>query len=334
MNRREAIFALLGLGITSAPLRVSAQIPQPAKLMRIGLLPAGNENYRKWIAGFMREFNWIEGRDFNFVWFDSGYRTDQLETAAKRLVAENPDLIIATGDGFASAAQRLTTTIPIVLWVGGYPVEEGLANTLARPGKNLTGNSNYVGMGVFGKFVELLHAAKPNAKRIGVLFDYVPPFTRREVTEACLQEMRRAARAYGMTLHIAEVPSTDQVEAAIIQVKASRPDALIATSGTGLAASRQRVAQFALEQRLPLIVDSAWPISQDEFPMIVYAPTMEDLMRRAASYVDRILKGAKAGELPIQQPAKFELVLNLKTARAIGLAIPPSLLLRADKVIE
>lgn len=334
MNRRDTLVALLALG--AAPFAVRAQPAHPARPFRIGLLPGfpGNDDYyRKWVAGAMREMGWIEGRDFSL--FSSGleYRTDQMEADARRAVAENPDLILAVNDGYGIAAHRLTTTIPIVMWGGGDPVLAGLANSLARPGKNVTGNSIYAGTGVFGKFVELLRDAKPGVERIGVLWDYVPPFCSREEGESALQQIRHAARVYGMALRIAEVSFPDRAPAAMAEIEAARPDALIASSGPGLGPWRQRVAQFAVETRLPLIVDFRWGPS-DPYPMLVYAPSRDDLMRRAVSYVDRILKGAKPGDLPIQQPSKFELVVNLKAAKDIGLTIAQLLLLRADEVIE
>ena len=334
MNRRDTLLALLTFGAMSVPIGVNAQAAPPARPMRIGLLPGFSEGYRKWISGFMREFAWIEGRDFNFIMLDIDYKTEQMDAGAKQVVEQNPDLIIALGDGFAVAARRYTSTIPIVLWVSGYPVESGLADSLARPGKNVTGNSNYVGYGIWGKLVELLHEAKPRTKRISVLYDDIPPFVNREVADAVLREMRQVARNFGISLQVVEMSFSTQVAAGLTAIAAARPDALIATTGPGISPLKQRVAQFALEKRIPLIVDTPWNLPPDKSPTLVYSPVPSDLMRRAVSYVDRILKGAKPGDLPIQQPAKFELVLNMKTAKAIGLTIPQSFLLRVDKLIE
>ena len=334
MNRRDSLLALLTLGIAGLPLGANAQSGSPAKPVRIGLLPALDEPYRKWVSSALAEAGWIEGRDYTLVWFESAFRTDHIESAAKRLVAENPDLILGTGDGFIMAAQKLTTTIPIVVWASGYLVEDGLANSLARPGRNVTGNTIYTGSTLSGKLIELLHDADPKLKRVGVLFDYRPPFTTREVGDRILQEMRLAARSYGIALHIAEVAFPEEASAALAKIEAGKPQALIATTGTGLGPSRQRIAQFALDKRLPLIVDLAWRLPPEVYPLLVYGPPLPDLMRRAVSYVDRILKGEKAGDLPIQQPAKFDLLINMKTARAIGFNVPQLLMLRADKVIE
>ena len=189
---------------------------------------------------------------------------------------------------------------------------------------------------MWGKLLELLHDAKPSIKRVGFLTDYVPPTVSREFMAPYLQEMKNAARAYGITLHIAEVPFSDRLPGALAKIEAAQPDALFSTSGPGIAGANgyQRVAQFAVDKRLPLIVDFSWFPSVDPYPMLVYGPSQTELMHSAVSYVDRILKGAKPGDLPFQLPTKFDLVVNLKTAKAIGLTIPQLLLLRADVVVE
>ncbi|MCJ7830533.1 MAG: ABC transporter substrate-binding protein, partial [Desulfobacterales bacterium] len=224
----------------------------------------------------------------------------------------------------------------IVMWHAGEPVTAGLANSLARPGKNVTGISTYADAGVWAKLVELLHDANPKIKRIGVLWDYVPPFNTRKLAESYLQEIRKAARAYAITLHIAEVSRSDQVPAALAQIETSRPDALLSTAGPGIGVGSraQRIPQFAVDKRLPLAVDVRWNPLLDPYPMLVYAPSHRELMGIAVSYVDRILKGAKPAALPFQQPLKLELLVNLKTAKAIGLSVSQALLLRADVVVE
>jgi len=335
MNRRDTLLGILALG--AAPFAVRAQPAPRAKPFRIGLLPGWDGEtgslYRKWVAGKMLEFGWVEGRDFIFVYTGLEYSTDQFEEDVRRVVAENPDLIIALTNGYAVRARKLTTTIPMVLWAGYDPVEEGLANSLARPGKNVTGITQYAGTGRLGKLVELLRDAKPSIKRIGLFIDWVPPWVSREIAEPYLQELRHAARAYGMTLHIAEVPHPDRVPAALAQIEAARPDAMIATSGPGINPLRQRVTQFAVDKRFPLIADYTW-WPENPNPMLAYGPDMAEAMHSVVSYVDRILKGAKPGDLPFQQPSKFVLRVYLKTANAIGLTLPQLLLLRADEVVE
>lgn len=334
MNRRDALRALLALSGSTVPLTVISQATRPVKLPKIVLFPGLHDGYRSYIAGMLKEFGWVEGRDFNFGGSYIEYRTDVVDEYANQILGERPDLVFVIGDGHAAAMHRLTATIPIVMWGGGYPVEAGLANSLARPGKNITGNSIYAGTGLWGKLVELLRDAKPGIKRIATLSDYVPPFVSRQVTDMCMDEMRAAARAYRIALHIAEVSGPDEVQAAMAKISASRPDALIATSGPSLGPSQQRVAQFAVDKRLPLIVDFHWPKQIVPYPMLVYAPPVADLARSAVSYVDKILKGAKPGDLPIQLPARFELVVDMRTAKAIRLKIPQSFMMRADRVIE
>lgn len=336
MNRRDTLLALFALG--AVPFAVGAQPAPRAKPFRIGLLPGWDGDtgsmYRKWVAGEMGKIGWVEGRNFIFVYTGLEYRTEHVEADVRRVVAENPDLIIALTPGYAVPARKLTTTIPIVLWAGHDPVEYGLADSLARPGKNITGITLYAGTGRYGKLVELLRDAKPGIKRIGFLTDRVPPWISREIMEPYLQEMRRAARVFGMTLHIAEVPFPDRVPAALAKIAAARPDALIATSGPGINPMRQRVTQFAVDKRLPLIADYTW-WSVDPNPMLAYGPDMAEAMHSVVSYIDRILgKGEKPGDLPFQQPSKFVLRVYLKTAKAIGLTLPQLLLLRADEVVE
>ena len=331
MNRRDTVLALLALA--SAPLGARAQPQRSGKPFRIGLFPDLLEARRKVFVNEMRILGWEEGQGFVILPLGLGFG-QPIEPAAKRMVAEKPDLIIATTDAYAAAAHRLTKTIPIVMWVSGYPVESGLANSLARPGKNVTGNTVYAGTGVWGKLVQLLQDAKPGIKRIGVLFDYASPAFPRESIDPGLDEIRRAGRALGLTIQIVEVDSPDQLSGALAAIEAERPDALLVTSGFVLFPVRYRITQFAVTKRLPMITDARWLAVIDPQPLLSYGPLIEVLLRQTAYYVDRILKGAKTGDLPIQQPAKFELVLNMKTAKAIGLAVPQVFLLRADEVIR
>ncbi len=251
------------------------------------------------------------------------------------MVRERPDLIFVIGaTSYSAAAHRLTKTIPIVMLVSGYPVEAGLARTLGRPGKNVTGNTVYAGTGVWGKLVEMLREAKPAIKRIAALWGYVPPGHTRQEIDPPQQEIRRAAELLGLRAHVVEVAKPDQIEGAIAALKTWHPDALIITGGQGLSGTRTRVMQFAIEHRMPTVVDFLSAPS-DPHPMLSYGASVSELTRQAVSSVVRILRdGVKPGDLPIQQPARFELVVSLKTASAIGLTLPQSILLRADRVIE
>lgn len=332
MNRRETIQALLAVGAGMWPRGAGAQAQQSAKPLRIGLLPDLFKEEREWFVGALRDLGWSEGRDFVAVSTAPSER--QFDLAAKQMVSENPDLIVTKGTARALAAHRLTSTIPIVMFSSGYPVEAGLAQSLARPGKNVTGNSIYAGTGVFGKFLELLRDATPHIKRVGVLWGYVAPAFPPEEIEPCYEALRQAAHTLGLTVHIVEAASMNQVPVAFAALDAKHPEALLVTTAFVTMGVAPRVMQFAVERRLPTIVDSPWPPDVKPYPLMVYGASRAHLARQVAVYVDRILKGTKPGDLPIQQPTKFEFLLNLKTARALGLTIPPSLLQRADQVIE
>lgn len=334
MNRRDTLAALLALGAVAGPLRAGAQAQWAGKSYRIGLLPDIGAVRRKQFVDAMREAGWSEGREFAIVNSEFKYGP-QIEAAATRIVAAKPDLILATTEAYAAAAHRLTKTIPIVMWVSGYPIERGVAMSLARPGKNVTGSANYAGTGVWGKLLELLRDAKPGIKRIGVLWDYLPPAFQAEVVESVQLELRQdVARALDVAVHIVEVKAPDLAPAAMSEIYAGSPDALLATAGPIIGPVRSSVMQFAFEKRLPTISDAPWPQIELQ-PLLTYSASPVILMRQAAAYVIRILRdGAKPGDLPIQQPAKFELVVNLKTAKAIGLTLPQSILVRADEVIE
>ena len=336
MNRRELIAALVALGAAAGSHYLHAQ-PRPGKRpYRIGFtLPFVSATIREFNVAAMRELGWRENQDF--VFFDSGipYDTSRSEEVARKVLDGKPDLILVTSTAHAVAAHRLTKTIPIVMFSSGYPVEAGVANSLARPGKNVTGNSLYAGTGIWGKLLELLRDSKPGIKRVGVLWSYVPPAFPVEEIEPCYRDLRRDAGALGMTIQIVEVPAPDRLPSALDEVAAGKPEALLTTAGMLTWESWTRIMQFASERRLPTILD--WqPLPGDKRPqpLLAYAPDLEDLRRRTYAYIDRILKGANPGDLPIQQPAKFALTVNLRTAKAIGLKLPRLLLLRADRVIE
>ena len=333
MNRRDLLLALLAIGAVTGPCDVRAQAPRGARPLRIGLLPDLSTEEHAWFVGALRELGWAEGRDF--VTIPTGSRFGrQFELAAKHMLSERPDLVVTKGTARALSVHRLTSTVPIVMFSSGGPVEAGLAQSLARPGKNVTGNSIYAGAAVFGKLLELLREAKPGIKRIGVFWGYLPPASPREEIEPAYEVLRQAARTLGLAIHIAEVASRDQLSAAMAASDAERPDALLVTSIPGLFPVWSRIMEFAVKRRLPTIVDSRWPSEVHPYPLMAYGASREHLARQTAFYVDRILKGARPGDLPIQLPAKFELLVSQKTAKAIGLVVPQSLLLRADEVIE
>jgi len=336
MNRRDAITALLAFGATAAPLRALAQEQPARRRYRIALLPdfrPAIESLLKIFTEALREFGRIEGRDF--VFYRSGiFYGDDADRAVRLVVNEKPDLILGFNLGYIVAAHKLTKTIPIVMWVSGFPVEGGVAESLAHPGKNVTGLTIYAGAEVFGKLVQLLRDVKPSAKRIGAFCSYIPPFHPPEESDLIIREIREAGRILGIDVRILEIAKPEQVVGALAAVAAERMDALLLTSGLSMIPRRQEIMQFAVEKRLPTITDGFWR-GVDPPPLLSYGAPLAVLIRQSAVYVDRILwGGAKPGDLPIQLPAKIELTVNLKAAKAIGLTIPQSILARADEVFQ
>jgi len=338
MNRRDILLLLFAfaLGATAGPLDVLAQTQQVGRPYRIALLPDFRPSFDPLLRLFvetLRESGRIEGRDF--VFYRSGILPGpDTELAVRRVMDEKPDLIFAYNLGYVIAAHKLTKTIPIVMWVSGFPVEGGVAMSLARPGKNVTGLTIYAGAEVFGKLVQLLREAKPGVKRIGALCTYLPPFHPPEEAEPIIREIQDAGRLLGIDVRILRIAKSEQLADALATVVAERMEALLLTSGASTGSRRQEIMQFAIEKRLPTITDFPWTGVEPQ-PLLSYAPVSSLLIPQAAAYVDRILwGGAKPGDLPIQLPSKFELVVNLKTAKAIGITVQQSTLLRADKVIE
>jgi len=352
MDRRNAALALFSLGAAAYCLRVTAQARRPDKPYRIGLLPDLTSEELDWFAEVMKALGWLEDRDFTF--FRSGltslshvaavptrmatappqFRQESIAQSTGRLLDRKPDLILATSTAYAVAAHRASADIPVVMWTGGYPVEAGIANSLARPGKNVTGVSIYAGTGIWGKLVELLRDTKPSIKRVGVLWDYTPPAFPAEEMEQCRREFSKAEAALGVKIQIIELDGADRLPSALVALDAARPDALVMTSGWSPHDVRQRIMSYAAHKRLPVIVDFRWRSLVDPYPLLVYGASQRELMQNAGRYVVQILQGAKPGDLPVLQPTRFELVVNLRTARVLDLAVPQSVLLRADEVIR
>jgi len=333
VNRRDALAALFALCTTTRGTRSFAQARLPQKPVRIGMLPDPVEPGHRLFIDAMRERGWSTPRDF--VELKSGLDFGvQIEQAARRIVEQAPDVIFTVNTAYALAAHRLTATVPIVMWTSGYPVEAGLARSLARPGKNVTGNSLYAGIDIWGKLLELLREASPGIKRVGVLWDYTQPFHPQEEVAPLLDRMQHAASALRIAANVVQVRHPDQLPGALAEIDAKRPQAMLITTGPPLFTRQAEVMEFAVARRLPTITDFRWRAEIVPYPLFVYAPSTLDLVVRAVGYVDRILRGAAPGELPIQQPAKFQLVVNLTTARRIGLTLPRSILLRSDQMVE
>ena len=332
MRRREFI-GLAGAAATW-PLAARAQNTNKAP-KRIAFFPDLNPVALEYWRADMRVLGWIEGQDFIVLpsGIEPGSRNPSSEDA-QRVVADKPDLIFVSAINYALAAQRATGSIPIVMLTSGYPVEAGVADSLAKPGRNVTGNTIYAETGVWGKLLQLLREAKPDIKRVGILWTYLIPAFPKEEIEPAYAELNSAARSLNLELHIVEVANSDQVLAALAEIDEWKPGGLLLTSSFTEKA-RSVVTQFAVDKGLPTIVDfDVWTRIAPPHPLLCYGPIFRELVQSAVASGDKILRGSSPGDLPIQRPRRFELIVNLKTAKAIGLDLPPVVVARADRVIE
>ena len=322
MDRRT--FLTLAGGLLATP--VAAEGQPAGRVWRIAVL--GNENNPPW-EGFrqgLRDLGYVEGRNVTMEWRWSEGKTDRLPGLAMELVALKPDVIVASGTQAVRAAKQATSAIPIVMTTSSYPDKIGLVESLSRPGGNVTGLSN-LGPELSGKKLELLKEIAPKASRVAVLWNPTSP-----VEPLTVKELLTAAAAVGVEIQSVEVRSPDDFSAAFTTLSSSRVHALLALGNPINFRGRHLIADFALRNRLPSVYDER--LFVDAGGLMSYAPSFTDSFRRAATYVDKILKGAKPADLPVEQPTKFELVINVKTAKILGLSIPPSLLLRADRLVE
>jgi putative ABC transport system substrate-binding protein len=313
----------------TAPLAVGAQ--QAEKVARIGVLHSGSPSSvassEDAFAQGLRELGYIEGQNIVMEHrFAEGNRDRLLECAAE-LVRLKVDILTVAGVSAAQAAKQSTTTIPIVVGYAGDLVGTGLVASLARPGGNITGSTE-ISPEVSGKRLELLREAIPKAVHVGVVW-----YPRKGGSdEEEVRATEAAARRFGIHLQLVEVRDATEFQAAYAVIAKQKASAVILIRGSFTDYYRKQLIDLALKRRLPSVCEPAqW--SRDGC-LISYGPDYAHLWRRAATYVDKILKGAKPGNLPVEQPTKFELVVNLKTARVLGLAIPPSLLAQADEVIQ
>jgi putative ABC transport system substrate-binding protein len=310
-----------------------ASAQQPKKVPRIGYLsafePAFESTRSEAIRRALRELGYIEGQNVAFEYRYAERKRDRLPALAAELVRVKVDLIIVVGgDAPIRAAKNATNTIPIVMsGPPNDPVEEGFVESLARPGGNVTGLSS-LSRELGGKRLEILKEAVPKVARVAVLYDPAIPAAVREVTE----DLPVATRALELILRPLEVRAADDVDRVFAAMDKQRPDGLYVTSGPLMRDNQKRIVGFALKSRLPSMYYAREAV--DSGALMSYAADETDRYRRIAYYVDRILKGAKPADLPVEQPTKFEFIINLKTAKQIGLAIPPSVLARADKVIK
>ena len=330
MTKKIILLALCSLLL--APCS-SAQAQQPNKLPRIGYLSstdAARESTRaEAIRLALRERGHIEGQNIAFEYRYGEGKIDGATELAAEMVRLKVDIIVVTGGNtWIRAAKNATKRIPIVMGgTGSDPVEAGLVESLARPGGNVTGITNLTGE-LAGKRLELLKEAVPKVASVAVLYNPATPDSVHEVKEV----LPVAARALRLTIQTWEVRAADDFKRAFAALNKERPDGVYVTPGPQMNANRKRIADFALKSRLPSMYVTREAVETGG--LMSYGADEADSYRRVAYYVDRILKGAKPAELPVEQPKKFELVINLKTAKQIGLTIPPNVLARADRVIK
>jgi putative tryptophan/tyrosine transport system substrate-binding protein len=310
-----------------------AEAQQTKKVHRIGYLspndPAFESARAEAIRLALRELGYIEGKDIAIEYRYAEGKLDRLPELAAELVRLKVDIIVvAGGDLPIRAAKNATKTIPIIMTgAGPDPVEVGLVESLARPGSNVTGITNLT-RELGGKRLELLKEAVPKLGRVAVLYDPTALSSGRELKEV----LPVAARALGLTVRSWEVRPAENFERVFAAMDKQRPDGLFVLGGALIRNNEKRIASHALKSRLPSMYQNKEAVAAGG--LMSYGADLADSYRRAATYVDKILKGAKPAELPVEQPTKFELVINLKTAKQIGLTIPPNVLARADKVIK
>jgi putative ABC transport system substrate-binding protein len=326
--RRSAIGLILtlALGLLVVPLISTAQ--SPGKVFRIGWLNLGFPAQPD-LDGFrqgLRDLGYVEGQNLVIEERYAEGKVERLSNLAAELVRHNLHVIIAAGSAAVRAAQQATNTIPIVMTTSTDAVAQGFVGSLARPGGNITGLAG-PGVELSGKRLEILKEAVPEVSRIAVLWNPANP-----TTAPFLPETQAAAQALGVELHVLEVRSPHDFEGAFEAATSGRAGALLVMPDAFLSGSRTRIIEFAQQHGLP----GMYPVREfvDAGGLMSYAPSWTAMFPRAATYVDKILKGVKPADLPVEQPTKFELVINLKTAQALSLTIPPTLLFQADEVIR
>jgi len=328
MDRRAFIGSLAG-GLLAAPLAAAAQ---PAgKVYRVGILSPGGvpdpsiATTPNLVPRNLRELGYVDGGNLVLEKRFADGKLDRLPGLARELVQLKTDVIVAAGQEATQAARDATVTVPIVMVVGSNPVARGWVASLSHPGGNITGVTVVATTVLAAKRLELIREAVPRATRIAVLAGGGPG------SSVQVAEAQKAASALRVKLVVVEVPGIDY-DRAFATIVTERADALVVLMSPVLTRDRKQIIDRAAKYRLPAIYE--WREHVEVGGLMSYGGSLSELSRRVAAYVDKILKGAKPGDLPIEQPAKYELVINMETAKALGLTIPPSLLARADQVIE
>ncbi|MGH7771384.1 MAG: ABC transporter substrate-binding protein [Candidatus Binatia bacterium] len=317
----------LALGAMLLALNFPAEAQQPKKVSRIGFLSASRPQPRdEAFRQGLRELGYIEGQNIVIEWRYAEGKPDQVPHNAAELVRLKVDVMVTAGPTDTRAAKEATNTIPIVMAQDSDPVASGFVASLARPGGNITGLST-LSPEISGKRLELLKEVLPKATRVAILWNPPNPGSAK-----ILKGTEVAAQSLGLKLQPLEVRSLDDFDGAFQAATKGRAGAVMILGDPVSFTHRRRIVDLAAKNRLPAIYNR--PEYVEEGGLMTYGASYTDLARRAATYVDKILKGTKPADLPVEQPMKFELVINLKTAKQIGLTIPPNLLVRADKVIR
>jgi putative ABC transport system substrate-binding protein len=326
MNRRDTVLALVALGAAACSRASFAQ--QPGKVWRVGFLSPtsaslSSSNTNAFLKG-MRELGYVEGKNLVIEWRFADGKLERLPGLAAELVQLKVDVIVTLGSPAISAAQKATTTIPIVMTSAGDPVGSGFVKSLARPGGNITGLSNMAG-DIAAKFIDLLRSVVPKLSRVAML---TPSTTYGELSKS----VQAAAQKAGVKTLMAEASTPQEIENAFAMMVREKADAVFVGSPAVFAQQHRQIAELALKYRLPSLFQDR--VNVEVGGLMSYGQKLTDNYLRSATYVDKIFKGAKPGDLAVEQPVSFELVVNLKTAKALGLTISQSLLLRADEVIQ
>jgi putative ABC transport system substrate-binding protein len=328
MNRLNAGLVLL-IGLLVAPFATEAQ--QSGRVYRVGYLSTPTrESVEHGLAAFLRtlrELGWIEGQNLIIEYRWAEGNVERLPALAAELVRRKVDVIVAPAGSAALAAKNATSSIPIVMIFASDPVEMGLVASLRRPGGNITGTTFTPGPEIFGKQLQILKEAVPHASRVAVLSNPADPSFALQV-----RQVEATARSLGIRLQHVEARGPEEFDSAFAAMARERADALLVTGTSTFLAHRTRLAELAVKGRLPTM--HSFRESVEAGGLMAYAVNMADFVGRSAVYVDKILKGAKPADLPIEQPTKFELIINLKAAKALGITVPQALVLRADEVIQ
>jgi len=305
--------------------------PPSGRMFRIGILsnvplddPQGTVLWGAFIQG-LRELGYVEGQNFTIDHRSTEGKYERLPALAADMVRAKVDVIVVPASQNAVAVRQVTRTLPIVMAAGTDPVKEGLAASLARPGGNVTGLTGFLGPAIAGKRLALLKEALPRVSRVAVLSNPSYPYR-------FLDELQAAAQSLKMQLQMLEAREPGEVEQAFVTMSKQRPDALYVVSDGAMILRRAQIVALAMRHRLPTMFGGRDDVKAGG--LMSYGPSGRGSFYRAASYVDRILNGANPGDLPIEQPSRFDLIINLKTAKALGVGLPPAMVTRADEAFE